>query len=107
MHKVRGSIRRETGVKRGCGTALRIDRPLLEDSSDQPQMTERVHHSALEHALDRVRSVHCVLVLNDWTVLSCSRGQSLSMHCDGVVHKQLDPHRREARGIWAPRAVLG
>jgi len=39
------------------------------------------------------------------TVLCSSSVQGSPAHCDGVVHEQFNPHRRETRGDWASCAV--
>jgi hypothetical protein len=48
-----------------------------------------------------------VRVFLHWTVLDGSGGQRVRVHCDGVVHEELDPHGRETHGARAARAVRG
>jgi hypothetical protein len=64
-------------------------------------MTEWVHQSTLEDALDRFRSNRLVRVFLHGTVLCSSSVQGSPVHCDGVIHEQFNPHRRETRGDWA------
>jgi len=81
--------------------------PLFEDFSYEPHVPERVHHSALEHPPDRVRSSRRVRMFLDWTVLDRSSVQHLPVHGDGIVHEELDSDGRETSGRWTVRPVRG
>lgn len=60
-------------------------------------MTERVHHSTLQHTFNRMWADGGVAVLIHWTMFNRSCGQSAFLCCNRVVYKELDPDGCEAR----------
>lgn len=68
-------------------------------------MAERIHDGALEHPTDWAQTSHRMLVFLNGIPLDRSDGQSLPVHCYGIVHEQLNPHRCETHRGWASRAM--
>ena len=68
-------------------------------------MTERVDDCALEHSRDRAGSSRRVSVFSHWISLDSPGGQRLSLHRDGVIDEELNPHGRETHGGGTARAV--
>src|SRR5215471_16697335 len=83
-----------------CGTGL------LEDPADQPPMSERIHHTALQHPSNRLSPFHLVAVFRYRIPFHRSRLHGLPLHRHRIVHKQLDPHRRETGLRWTLRPIL-
>ena len=59
----------------------------FENFSDEPYVSERVQHSALQHPSDRTRPGRGVRVFLYWTVLGSSGGQGSHMDRSGVLHE--------------------
>src|ERR1017187_9992264 len=81
--------------------------PLFKDPSDEPQVAKWVHDCPLQHPLDRLWSLHSVLMFLYRTVLGGSGRARAPLHRNRIFHEQFDPHGGKARGRRASRAVLG
>src|SRR2546429_4581473 len=59
----------------------------FENFSDEPYVSERVQHSALQHPSDRTRPGRGVRVFLYWTVLGSSGAQCSHLDRNGVLHE--------------------
>src|SRR2546429_7573837 len=59
----------------------------FENFSDEPYVSERVQHSALQHPSDRTRPGRGVRVSLYWTVLGSSGAQCSHLDRNGVLHE--------------------
>jgi hypothetical protein len=59
----------------------------IEEFPDQPQMTERIGHSTLQHLSDGPRSFGVVLVFRNWTVLFGTSRNRSPLNRRRIIHE--------------------